>query len=350
MKTTQVMLSTGWGGAERFFLDLCMSLADHGWKVQAICRPGFEHRRKLASHVNIQVGLISAYGNWDIWSARKMRRMVRDFGPALIHAHLSRSALMAGRSGSRLKLPVLATTHNYIKKKYIQSIDWFQTTTEDQRQHLMDLGAMPERIRRIPNFSMFPAARHPFSRLHSRPLRFLAYGRFVRKKGFDLLLKVFRQVANAIPEAELLIGGSGPKETVLRDLIQRLGLNASVKLVGWVDDVAGFLDSGDVFVLPSFDEPFGIVVLEAMSRGKLIVSTKTKGPSEILDESCAFLVDIGDEKALSSDLLTAAETSEENEKKQRNALNRYRNCYSKSAVLPQFMDYYRQIGGIKNDS
>jgi glycosyltransferase involved in cell wall biosynthesis len=57
-----------------------------------------------------------------------------------------------------------------------------------------------------------------------------------------------------------------------------------VKLVGWTDDVAGFLATGDLFAFPSHQEGFPLTLLEAMAVGLPVVATEIDGPVEILKE------------------------------------------------------------------
>lgn len=81
----------------------------------------------------------------------------------------------------------------------------------------------------------------------------------------------------------LIIGGDGPEMANLKFQSEDLRLGDRVKFIGWIKDVKSFLKRIDIFVLPSLDEPFGIAVLEERAMGKTIVSTKSQGPKEILN-------------------------------------------------------------------
>ena len=105
--------------------------------------------------------------------------------------------------------------------------------------------------------------------------------------------------------AKIILGGDGPEKSALEKLAADLDINDSVTFSGWVDDVPDFLAQGPIFVLPSLDEPFGIVVLEAMAQGKIIVSTRSQGPREILDDTTAYLCPTDDPTALADALQLA---------------------------------------------
>ena len=92
------------------------------------------------------------------------------------------------------------------------------------------------------------------------------------------MLEAINLVRKSGQTVTLDLGGGGPEQKQLVKLIDRLGLTEVVNLVGWVDDVSQFLKDGDLFILPSRDEPFGIVVLEAMASGiPSFLGSKTPG-------------------------------------------------------------------------
>jgi glycosyltransferase involved in cell wall biosynthesis len=85
-------------------------------------------------------------------------------------------------------------------------------------------------------------------------------------------------------ECEYVIGGVGPMEQPLNALAQELGLEKNFKILGWTDDKRNFFDAIDIFILPSFGETFGIVLLEAMLYSTPIITSNSWGPDEIIAE------------------------------------------------------------------
>lgn len=343
MRIVQVMLSDGWGGAERLFVDLCSALATQGHQVLAVCKPGFDHGDLLATHKNVSYVTIPARCNWDYLSVLRLKRAVSRFNADLLHAHLTRASWMTGIVATSLGLPSVVTTHNRIKRKYISRIGYFTTITRDLKTHLEQLGVDGRRVRRVPNFSELEAVAAVTPGPRS-PVTFVALGRLVHKKGFDLLLEAFKGYLDTCPvPARLVLGGDGPLDGQLRRLAAQLGIAHLVDFRGWVDDVASCLDAGDIFVLPSRDEPFGIVLLEAMARGKAIVTTDVSGPRDFLDSSTAFFAKADDSESLSESMREAAENPELCMEKALRALEQYRSKYTSSAVLPQFIAVYESM-------
>jgi glycosyltransferase involved in cell wall biosynthesis len=337
------MLSDGWGGAERLFVELCSGLAEKGHEVLVVCKPGFAHGVSLKRQNNISYACIPAFCNWDYFSVLQLKKRIAECKPDLIHAHLSRASWMAGLAGKAVGVPVVSTTHNRIKQKYINNIDFFTTITDELSNYLAQLAIDARRIKKIPNFSLVPSV-STISPRGNGPLVFIAIGRFVAKKGFDVLFRAFKEFlqASTVP-ARLRLAGDGPLMQQLRALASELDIEDVVEFTGWVDDIVSFYDSGDVFVLPSRDEPFGIVLIEAMARGKTIIATNVGGPRDFLSERTAFLIEADDVGGLSHAMQNAAAQPELCMSKSAEALGAYRANYTKDAVLPDFIAFYEQV-------
>ncbi len=112
----------------------------------------------------------------------------------------------------------------------------------------------------------------------------LGLGRLVPKKGFDVLVNAFGNIAASFPNHQLIIAGDGPERSKLESLIEKLSLERKVTLLGRVthEKALSLFKSCDLFVLPSRKEPFGIVLLEAMAAGAPIVATEVGGVTEII--------------------------------------------------------------------
>ncbi len=336
------MLSKGFGGAERFFVDLSLALARRGHDIQALVDRRFMGRDRLENTNNISIVPVSVLGTWDSLAIARLRRHVAAYRPDILQGHLARAAKFAGAAARRLSIPLVVKTHNYVDLKYYRHVDRFVTTTVDQRNYLIGQGVGPQHVQVIPNFSALEVLPVQMPREHE-PLRFVSYGRGVRKKGFDLLLRAFRQFLNTGRDADLTLAGEGPELSALKALCTHLNMNDKVSFPGWVDDVRGLLEGKSVFVLPSYDEPFGIVILEAMAAGIPIVSTRSKGPSETLDTKTAYLCDIGDQDGLCQAMIEAGSDPVARHEMAFLAQQRYVDLYSESAVVPQYEAVYRDL-------
>jgi glycosyltransferase involved in cell wall biosynthesis len=109
--------------------------------------------------------------------------------------------------------------------------------------------------------------------------------RLVWQKNISTLIKSFRLILDEYPNSKLLLVGDGPLRSELKALCTDLSLNESVLFSGKVTDVNAYLRAMDIFVLPSFTEGFGLVLLEAMNVSLPIIASKIPSISEVLNGS-----------------------------------------------------------------
>ena len=144
----------------------------------------------------------------------------------------------------------------------------------------------------------------------------VAAGRLTSQKGFDLLIRAWARVARERPGWTLRIYGSGPERPALQALIAEHGLAEGVRLEGATKRIGSKLAEAALFVLSSRFEGFGMVIVEAMSKGLPVVSFDCpRGPSEIIDDGRdGVLVPDGDVDALAEALVGL--TGDENRRRE----------------------------------
>lgn len=342
MRITQIMLGKGFGGAERSFVDTTLALVERGHEVQAICHRKFAKRDLLENVRGLRFDSIKAGGQFDFITPRRIAGLIRQFKPEIVHTQLKRAAWHGGRGAHMAGVPVVSKLHNYVKLGRYRYVHTLIGTTEDQRRYAVEQGWPEDRVTVIPNFSRVKPV-DAVRGFPEGPIRFLSYGRYVHVKGFDLLLQSFKRVLDAGVDAHLTIGGSGEESAALNKLVDELGIREKVHMDVWIDDAVAALDQCDVFVLSSRSESFGIVLLEAMARGVPIVSTRAKGPLQVLDDSMAYFADLESEESLASGMLSAVGDSGKASQKAENALKEYRIKYFEDSVLPQLERLYNSV-------
>lgn len=147
------------------------------------------------------------------------------------------------------------------------------------------------------------------------------------KKGLDVLIKAFAEVVREYPQLKLVIGGEGPERAKLEMLIKTLALENNVTLPGALPrrEVCRLMKESLCFVLSSYIETFGVVVIEALSQGTPVVSTLCGGPESILTEGDGLFVKPGDEKELAKGILEFLANQEkfDNEQIRRRCIDTY---------------------------
>jgi len=121
----------------------------------------------------------------------------------------------------------------------------------------------------------------------------LFVGRLAIQKGPDLLLEAVPGILNHRPDTKVVFAGDGYMKQTLERRANELGVRHAVRFLGSMrmnGDLINLYKSADMVCVPSRNEPFGIVVLEAWAAGKPVVVTRSGGPAEIVTHNNDGLV------------------------------------------------------------
>jgi N-acetyl sugar amidotransferase len=234
--------------------------------------------------------------------------------PDLIHAH---NALYAGLFAQEMKrtggIPYVVTEHSSVigqQKVFSPLLHRIQSCYEEASELVVVSSFLGIQIQKlfdgdvrgwtcVPNIldPEFYHAPEPVPDSNSAGFQFSAIGSLIPIKGHELLIRAFYRAFQNSPETTLQIAGDGPLRKSLESLIAERDMAAQVSLLGYVDraDVRHLLDHTDALVVASEFETFGVVVIEALSRGVPVVFTDCGGPCTILDSSNGLCCDSNEE-------------------------------------------------------
>lgn len=130
-------------------------------------------------------------------------------------------------------------------------------------------------------------------------------GRLTVQKNYPLLLRAFAGVLKARPDTRLLMLGEGELAMALSSYAKELGVADKVDFLGFQKNPFRFIAAGRAFVMSSLWEGFPLVLIEAMTCGSPVISTRCpSGPEELItDGGDGLLVPVNDENALSGAIL-----------------------------------------------
>ena len=176
-------------------------------------------------------------------------------------------------------------------------------------------GVPAERLALVPegiDLSLWSPSRDPvvLARVDAarEPFTVLCVARQYPRKRVTDLLAAFPLVLAQLPEARLVVIGDGPEHGALAQQRADLGLEASVQLLGALasdQEVRAWYQRASIFCLPSIQEGFGIVFLEAMASGLPVVSTTATAIPEVVPHGQAgLLVPPRDPPALAAAMLS----------------------------------------------
>jgi glycosyltransferase involved in cell wall biosynthesis len=161
-----------------------------------------------------------------------------------------------------------------------------------------------------------------------------AVGQICARKGLVELVSAFEQAGTQAPQMHLVIAGDVVFEhergyfNLLRIASSASQISERIHIIGHVADVSGLMQAADLLVLNSRDEPFGLVLVEAMSSGTPVLATRVGGIPEIVqDKGNGWLIEKADTAGLAAMLLELSEKKDLLERVARHA---------QSVTCPQF--------------
>lgn len=251
------------------------------------------------------------HGVTSLWTDVALLRKLRSLGPGVLMTTRASFNLIATRYAPDHVRTIGQEHLNFrrhteqlrerIRRRY-RKLDALVVLTErDQADYRQLLKGAPTRVVRIPN----AVPEMPGDPSGPRENVVIAAGRLTHQKGFDLLIRAFEKVAAQEPDWTLRIFGRGDKEEELRALIADRGLGGRVLLMGATDRLGEELCKASIFALSSRFEGFGMVLIEAMSKGLPPVSFRCpRGPAEIINHRrSGLLVPHRDTDALADGIL-----------------------------------------------
>jgi glycogen synthase len=122
-------------------------------------------------------------------------------------------------------------------------------------------------------------------------------------KGLDLLLDAWARASEQV-DGNLIVAGKGPDEERIRRIVQERGLSERVQFTGWVNGTEKFrlLNSARLAVVPSRQETFGLVAIEALASGTPIIAFDIPCLKEVVPKGSGWLVEPFDAEALGAEI------------------------------------------------
>jgi glycosyltransferase involved in cell wall biosynthesis len=173
---------------------------------------------------------------------------------------------------------------------------------------------------------------------------FIFLGALGKRKGIYDLLPAFKEHLIKHPTSKLIVCGDGELEEV-KNLAKKLEIELSIEFPGWVngEEKTALLNNADVVVLPSYNEGLPMVILEAMSLGKCVISTYVGGiPEAIQTNVNGLLIEAGDINNLELALTTSCST-EVRTQLGLAGLATFNELYAPEVIIPEIKNIYRSL-------
>ncbi len=272
----------------------------------------------------VPVNCLDGGREWDLRWLLRLRRLLRERRPDLVHVH---SPYVAGftrlvvRSLPRRDRPQLLTSEHLPWSGYAPATRMLNALTyrlDDAHvavSHAV-LTSIPSRlvdgtkvIRTGVDVAAIRGHREERDRIRAslglEPDHFVigTVANFRPQKDYPTLLRAAARIAGAYPHVRFVAIGDGPLEREIVRLRAELSLQDTFLLLGRRDDPAGVLAACDAFVLASRFEGLPLALMEALAMGLSVVATSSAGVREcVTDDQDALLVPVGDAAALAAAL------------------------------------------------
>ncbi len=303
-------------------------------------------------------------------AVREARGQIRSLRPDLVHANSPRAGIVSSLANVGTSTTVIWHVHDILPRhpmstllrliaflsRHTQIVAVSHATAKafsgvfpfHGRVHTIHNGTDSDR------FPVKHAGESQFRNRYGIPAdSFLvcAIGQICARKGLRELLEAFCVGQAQSPEMHLAIVGKAvfQHEESYRDslveFVYAKGLADRVHFTGELRDVSPALQAADLLVLNSFEEPFGLVLVEAMSSGTPVLATRVGGvPEIVIDSHNGWLVERGDTAALASKLLGLSRNRGQLERAARVALETTCPQFSHERFLSKVHGFYSDIG------
>lgn len=182
---------------------------------------------------------------------------------------------------------------------------------------------------------------------------FLYAGRLEEKKGIKELIIAFKEIVKEYSEYSLLVAGDTANESYKKTLILlvgKLGLKENVKFLGMIDNVYGLMKDAIALIVPSVNEGFGRITVEAMFCGCLVIGNNTAGTKEILENNDIGILYYGHDELVAAMKSVIANGIESYFPLIKNSQDCVIDLYSIEKNVSSVFDYYQEIMGVSKKS
>lgn len=230
-------------------------------------------------------------------------------------------------------------------KEFKKRNTYFIATSNAIKNYYKELlpRSFTKKIELIPNFLAFEPQKKIKTLNPQAPCKLLSVGRLVTLKNHEALIEICKILKSKGFKFQLKIAGEGPLKSALESKIQSDGLQNEIQLLGNVENIKALYEESDIYLHSSYEEAFGLVVLEAMAHGlPSIVNEKAKGLDDIItDSSMGLKTSMADLNEVAQLIISLAENKKTYEDMSVAALQQSRN-FSIESYWKQLEKLYRR--------
>ncbi len=359
------------GGSGVIASELALGLAQRGHEVHIVSyatpfRLASFHQNVFIHEVEVSSYPLFKYPPYALSLATKLVDVSRQYGLDLIHAHYAvphaASAYLAKKMVGSEKLKTVTTLHGtditlvgldksfyQVIKFNIEESDGVTAVSEYLQKRTQDEFAIQREIRVIHNF--VDTERYSRSANHCAKDHFAPNGEkilmhasnFRPVKRVTDVVRIFARIREQLP-VKLLLVGEGPERLFVQQLVKELKLSEDVLFLGEQEYIGQLMNCADLFFLPSEQESFGLVALEAQSCGVPVIGAATGGLPEVVEDGkTGFLLPVGDISGMAQKSLELLSRNDQYEAFHKASRTRVLDYFDSKLIIPQYEAFYEEI-------
>lgn len=362
ISSLHVNSSRVWRGGERQTLLLVEGLRARGHDASIACPPGAPLADR-ARHLGIPTHEMPMRNELDLRGIFALRRLLRRSKPQLLQLHTGHAHTLGVLArGFRNKPAVIVNrrvdfsihrsgTPGFTRLKYALGVDLYIAISAAIERVLISDGIDSNRIQ-VVNSGVPPLPQALSSRQELRARSGIpddaivvgTIGELTPHKGHIHLLRALVHLRNREQPVHLVIVGGGKDGNLLAEEARKSGTDAKLHLVGFQQDVPGWLSSFDIFAMPSVEEGLGTSVLDAMLAGLPVVASAVGGiPEAIIDGECGILVPPGEARLLAEAIDQLIDQPDLAQQYSRAAKLRVEDHFSAESMIEGTLEVHQQL-------
>lgn len=283
MIVLNVTYNKGKGGLECIYLRYIEMLSKAGHKAFALLPPKSAIKNdvtNIISSVEISKLISSPISRLNLLAVWKLKKMIKHVTPDIILIHNSRPVAFFNKITCNMS-PIVTVHHGGKTEKILKHSKHVICIAKYMVDELKDHGFPSEHLHYIPN-AINLDRKYVKRNLPPKgtPLTIGVIGRFTEEKGLDTFIDALKHIN--IPHKAIIAGCGTLREQIRSHATKQ---STSVKFLGWIDERTKnkFFEQCDVLIVPSRYESFGLTILEAWKYGLPILSSDTKGGTELIE-------------------------------------------------------------------
>jgi glycosyltransferase involved in cell wall biosynthesis len=308
------------GGGEHSFRDLVFNLPESWCSIAVFPNEGELVQSFKENNMETQVIQISSIRPWLFVNMYKTYknfcRLCNKYKPELIYANGSRAAFYGGITGKKFKIPTVWHCRVANPDRYLDQILAKLSTIIIANSKATLKRFRPKFINKVSvvyngiDYDWLKAEqKNKLISINKNWKVVLIAARISKWKRHDLALDAFERVAKIDPDIHLICIGAKDKEepewwSYLWQKTNRSKYRERIHWIGQVDDVRPWYKAAKILILPSENEPFGRVLVEAMAMGVPVIASQGGGVTEIIkDNVSGILTTPGNDKEIASSII-----------------------------------------------